>query len=257
MQLDLTAAVREIDRVLAALVDVKPLADYGVVGTYDTVQARRQRALARAEQALLNLRRDLAGASGVQPSQAPSQHPDTAMLDFLASIPEEVRLEVARLRAASGVRVRRGPLTKDEVDALVYQCRQAGDDSTYALVRAAEVALGVAVPAPGQPYTVNEKARAWDILAEKVRSYEVDSARSSRLDEMAKALAETRHRKQSKPWEKTSWTCARARVTSTGLHCPNEKCADCPNRASGVEASHGTTFSPSDADGKTQEKDAP
>lgn len=43
----------------------------------------------------------------------------------------------------NGVPPCRGPLTKDEVDALVYQCRQAGDDSTYALVRAIEAALGV------------------------------------------------------------------------------------------------------------------
>lgn len=39
----------------------------------------------------------------------------------------------------------RGPLTKDEVDTLVYQCRQAGDDSTYALVKAIEAAHGIGV----------------------------------------------------------------------------------------------------------------
>jgi hypothetical protein len=58
--------LREIDTALAALVDVKPLAQYGEPGTYDTVQARRQRALAQAEQSLLNLRRELAGKAGVQ-----------------------------------------------------------------------------------------------------------------------------------------------------------------------------------------------
>jgi hypothetical protein len=59
-----TNAVRQIDHALAALVDIKPMAEYGVVGSYDTVQARRQKALAQAEQALLNLRRELAHAAG-------------------------------------------------------------------------------------------------------------------------------------------------------------------------------------------------
>jgi hypothetical protein len=68
MPLDLTAAVRDIDAALAALVDVKPLAQYGEPGTYDTVQARRQRALAHAEEALLSLRRKLstAGVEGTE-----------------------------------------------------------------------------------------------------------------------------------------------------------------------------------------------
>lgn len=60
------ARLREIDQALAALADVKPLADYGQPGTYDTVQARRKRALEQAEQSLLNLRRALTadGAKG-------------------------------------------------------------------------------------------------------------------------------------------------------------------------------------------------
>ena len=59
LRLDAAAAVRDVDAALAALVDVEPLAEYGVVGTYDTVQARRQRALAQAARALLDLRRKL------------------------------------------------------------------------------------------------------------------------------------------------------------------------------------------------------
>lgn len=33
-----------------------------------------------------------------------------------------------------------------------------------------------------------------------------------------------------KPWEKSSWTCARATVTEKGMHCPpsGERCPDCP-----------------------------
>lgn len=71
MAADLSAAVRDIDAALAALVDVKPLAQYGEPGTYDTVQARRQRALSQAEEALLSLRRRLsaAGVAVVQPEQ--------------------------------------------------------------------------------------------------------------------------------------------------------------------------------------------
>jgi hypothetical protein len=38
-----------------------------------------------------------------------------------------------------------------------------------------------------------------------------------------------------KPWDKTSWTCARARVDHQGMRCPEDKCADCPNRTDGVE----------------------
>jgi hypothetical protein len=53
------AAVADIDTILAAFVDLKPLAEYGVPGTYDTVQARRMRGLVRAERALLRLRRRL------------------------------------------------------------------------------------------------------------------------------------------------------------------------------------------------------
>lgn len=71
--MDAERAIREIDHALAALVDVKPLADYGEVGTYDTVQARRQRALAQAEQSLLNLRREMAGAARVAPSHGGKQ----------------------------------------------------------------------------------------------------------------------------------------------------------------------------------------
>ena len=37
----------------------------------------------------------------------------------------------------------RVPLTKSEVDDIVYRCRQNGDDSTYAVVRAVEQAHGV------------------------------------------------------------------------------------------------------------------
>jgi hypothetical protein len=51
--------IADIDAVLAALTDIKPMADYGVVGSYDTVQARRQRALKNAEASLLALRRKL------------------------------------------------------------------------------------------------------------------------------------------------------------------------------------------------------
>ncbi len=58
----LSDEVREIDLALAALVDVKPLADYGQPGTYDTAQARRRLSLAQAEQSLLNLRRALLAA---------------------------------------------------------------------------------------------------------------------------------------------------------------------------------------------------
>lgn len=43
-------------------------------------------------------------------------------------------------------------------------------------------------------YSAEEKARAWDILCDVVRGYEVDSTRMYRLDEMAKALAATRTR---------------------------------------------------------------
>lgn len=57
--------LRDIDLALAALVDIKPMADYGEPGTYDTVQARRQKALLQAETALLSLRRDLIAAAGV------------------------------------------------------------------------------------------------------------------------------------------------------------------------------------------------
>jgi hypothetical protein len=34
-----------------------------------------------------------------------------------------------------------------------------------------------------------------------------------------------------KPWEKSSWTCARATVNNTGLHCPppGQRCPDCPS----------------------------
>jgi hypothetical protein len=71
MQLDLAAALRDIDGALAALVDIKPMAEYGEVGTYDTVQARRQRALAAAERSLLDLRHKLNDASGVGVVQTP------------------------------------------------------------------------------------------------------------------------------------------------------------------------------------------
>lgn len=42
-----------------------------------------------------------------------------------------------------------------------------------------------------------------------------------------------------KPWERSDWTCARARVDHDGMHCPEDKCADCPNRTSGVTPSDG------------------
>ena len=52
--------VSDIDLVLAAIVDLKPLAAYGVPASHDTVQARRQQAISRAQEALLSLRRTLA-----------------------------------------------------------------------------------------------------------------------------------------------------------------------------------------------------
>jgi hypothetical protein len=53
------ASSREIDLALAAMADLKPLVEYGVPGTYDTVQGRRKTALMRAEGALLFLRREI------------------------------------------------------------------------------------------------------------------------------------------------------------------------------------------------------
>ena len=55
--------LRDIDLALAAMADLKPMTEYGVPGTYDTVQARRQKNLLQAETALLSLRRDLIATS--------------------------------------------------------------------------------------------------------------------------------------------------------------------------------------------------
>jgi hypothetical protein len=40
-----------------------------------------------------------------------------------------------------------------------------------------------------------------------------------------------------KPWEKSSWTCAKATVTNRGLQCPppGERCPDCPAGVEGPE----------------------
>jgi hypothetical protein len=40
-------------------------------------------------------------------------------------------------------------------------------------------------------------------------------------------------RDERKPWERTDWACARARVDSEGMHCPDNKCPDCPKRSLG------------------------
>lgn len=67
------ASLREIDLALAAMVDLKPLVEYGEPGTYDTVQARRRTALLRAERALLFLRRELSAAPAVTASPIKDQ----------------------------------------------------------------------------------------------------------------------------------------------------------------------------------------
>lgn len=47
------------------------------------------------------------------------------------------------LVAVAGTPALRQPLSKDDVDNIVYLCRQTGDDSTYAVIAAVEEAHGV------------------------------------------------------------------------------------------------------------------
>ena len=115
------ASLREIDLALAAMADLKPLVEYGVPGTYDSVQARRKTALLRAEGALLFLRRELnIVASEVEAARASLPAPTDA--DWLK---EATRLAEA-VEAAGTRRGRLGQAPSDyepEICALINHLR--------------------------------------------------------------------------------------------------------------------------------------
>lgn len=73
----------------------------------------------------------------------PSDHPDE--WDGLSKLWKKTYTLAGNrfLTAAVGALATRGPLSKAEVDDIVYRCRQAGDDSTYAVIAAAEDAHGI------------------------------------------------------------------------------------------------------------------
>lgn len=81
-----------------------------------------------------------------------------------------------------------------------------------------------------EQYGQSGRTRA-EILAEyEAHAMHVEAARQW-VERSAPAGVEGTPTDERKPWERTDWTCALARVDQHGMHCPENKCADCPNAA--------------------------
>jgi hypothetical protein len=133
--------------------------------------------------------------------------------DLVAAISGEIAAQCRQEIIA--IRKRECLLSRDWIAAL--PSASLGEQREPALADAARVLAEFAKTAPGRlPSRVQEAIAV------------VAASPASKSAGGGGASGDTR-----KPWEKTSWTCARARVDHEGMHCPPDKCADCPNRTAG------------------------